>query len=137
MANNVKISDAAANALVDAVVDRIDLDTPPGVIEIRTGTQPADPDVAATGTLLATLTFSNPAFGATSSRTATASSITDDSSADASGTAAWARMETGTAGTGVIDCEVGSSGADINFNSVSFTAGDSVSITSLTVSYPG
>lgn len=133
----VTISDAAANALVDAVVDRLDLDTPPGVIEIRTTPRPADPDAAATGTLLATLTFSNPAFGAASSRVATANSITDDSSADDTGTALYARMETGTAGTAVIDCSVGTSGEDINFNSVSFTAGDAVSITSLTVTYPG
>lgn len=62
-----------------------------GTIQIRTGSQPTAPDDAAAGTLLGTLTFSSTAFGSTnSSGVATANSITSDSSADNSGTAAHA-----------------------------------------------
>lgn len=132
----INITTVEANALIDSLVDSLDDGAGAAVIQIRTGTKPAGgPDVAATGTLLATLTFSDPAFGAAGSRTATANSITNDTSADATGTAAHARILDSNS-LAKIDCDVGTSGSDINFNSVSFTAGDEVAITALTCTYP-
>ena len=64
MANNFIVSEAAVDAMCDALVDLCEGGTPPAIMRILTGAQPADPDTAQTGTLLATLTFSNPAFGA-------------------------------------------------------------------------
>ena len=58
-----RITQAAAAAACDAVVDRLDAGAAAGYIEIRTGSQPATADTAATGTLLGTLTLSDPAFG--------------------------------------------------------------------------
>jgi len=141
MANNIRIANLAARAAADAIVDRIDLDTPPGLIRIYDGAQPTDPDTAVGGqTKLAELVLSNPAFGAATDGgpggLATASAITDDSSADATGTAAWFRMVTGTTFTAVIDGEVGTSGADINFNTVAFVISATISITSLTMTMP-
>lgn len=138
MANDVRISTAARNAACDAVVDLIDGGSGAGTIKIYDAGsgRPAGPGTAITDqTLLATLTFSDPAFGGASSGTATASSITSDSSADASGTAAWARIED-SAGNDIMDVEVGTSGADINFNTVSFTIGSTIAITSFTVTMP-
>ena len=133
---NVRLSNTANAAACDAVVDLIDAGAGAGTIQIRSGTQPADADDAATGTLLATLTFSDPAFGAASSAgVATASAITQDSSADATGTASWARVLDSDSNT-VFDCDVGTSGATINLNTVSITAGATVSITSFTVTHP-
>lgn len=132
---NMRITTAAQNAGADAQVDRIDLNTPPGVIEIRSGTQPASANDAAVGTLLATLTFSNPAFGAASSGTATASTITSDTSADATGTATWARVKQG-GGTTVFDVDVGTSGTTLILNTASIVTGGTVSITSFTVTQP-
>lgn len=119
------ISTAARDAMCDALVDSVDTGGT-GTIEIHT---------AAFATLLATLTFSATAFGASSSGTATAAAITDDSSADATGTAAVCRIKDGAAAT-VWEGTVGTAGADINFNTTSFTAGDAVSITSMTVTVP-
>lgn len=51
---------AANKAKLDAMLAALD----GGTIEVRTGAQPATPATAATGTLLATLTFADPAFGA-------------------------------------------------------------------------
>ena len=133
---NVRLPNATNQAACDAVVDLIDGGAGAGTIQIRSGTQPADADDAATGTLLATLTFSDPAFGAASTAgVATASAITDDSSADATGTAAWARVLDSNSAT-IVDCDVGTSGATINLNTVSITAGATVSITSFTVTHP-
>ena len=133
---NVRLANASNQAACDAVVDLIDGGAGAGTIQIRSGTQPADADDAATGTLLATLTFSDPAFGAASTAgVATANAITQDSSADATGTATWARVLDSNSAT-IFDCDVNTTGATINLNTVSIVAGATVSITSFTVTHP-
>ena len=135
MAADPRLTNAAASAAADAVVDRIDTGGA-GTIKIYTGTIPTDADTAVGAqTLLATLTFSGTAFGAASNGVATASAITSDTSADATGTAAWARIANG-AGTTQMDVTVGTSGDDINFNTVSFVTGATVAITALTYTQP-
>lgn len=134
-----RISTTAAIAGLDAIVDEIDAGPAAGVIEIRTGSAPATCETADSGTLLAALTCSDPAFGAasdgTNQATASASSITDDSSADATGTAAHFRIKTST-GTVVMQGDVSTSGADLNFDSTSFVAGGVVAISSLSATLP-
>jgi len=133
---NVRLQNASQQAAMDAVVDLIDAGSGAGTIQIRSGTQPADPNDAATGTLLATLTYADPAFGATTTGgVSTASSISDDSSADDTGTASWARNLDSDSNP-VFDCDVGTTGATINLNSVAITAGGTVSITSFTMTHP-
>ena len=87
------------------------------------------------GTKLATLTFSATAFGAAATGVATAAAITDDSSADADGTAAVFRV-TSSAPATIYEGTVSTSGADLNLNTVSITTGDTVSITSATMTMP-
>jgi hypothetical protein len=141
VANNFRISNAAAKRLADSFDDEVNVGSTASVLDVRTGAQPADPDTAATGTLLATLTFSDPAFGAATDGAPggllTASAITQDSSADATGTAGYFRIRaTGTGADDVADGECGTAGADLNFNTTSITAGSAVSITSMTVTMP-
>ena len=137
MANQFRINNVVATVMANAFDDECNTDTPPATIEIKTGSQPATPDDAETGTVLAVLTMSNPAFGgaadATPGAILTASAITDDSSADATGTAAHFVILTGTADTHVASGTVGTSGADLNLNSVAITSGSAVAITSMTV----
>lgn len=116
---------ASRNAACDAIVDLVDVGGT-GTIEIWT---------TGAGTKLATLTMSATAFGSAAVGVATANSITDDTSADATGTAAEYKLISGGAAD-VITGDVSTSGADINFSSVSFVAGDTISITSLTVTVP-
>ena len=133
---NVRLQNASQQAAMDAVVDLIDAGSGAGTIQIRSGTQPADPNDAATGTLLATLTYTDPAFGATTTGgVSTASSITDDSSADDTGTASWARNLDSDSNP-IFDCDVATTGATLNLNSVAITAGGTVSITSFTMTHP-
>ena len=135
MAADPRITNATASAACDAIVDRLDTGGA-GTCKIYTATIPATADTAlGAQTLLATLTFSDPAFGAASNGVATASAITSDTSADATGTAAWARIASSTPTT-IMDVTVGTTGEDINFNTVSFVAGATVAITSLTVTQP-
>lgn len=131
----MKISNVARNAMADALVDLIDGGSGAGTCEIRTGAAPTNTTDADSGTLLATLTFSDPAFGAAASGTATASSITSDTNVDASGTAAHFRVKDSN-GTVILQGSVGTSGADMNFNTVSFVAGGTAAISSFTITQP-
>lgn len=131
-----KIGTSARNAACDALVDLIDGGASAGYIQIRTGAAPTNPGDANSGTLLATLTFSDPAFGAASSGQATASAITSDSSADASGDAGHFRIFDSNnvcIGQGTCD-ETGS--PDMLFDEKSIVAGGVVAITSMTITVP-
>lgn len=121
------ISTAARNAMCDALVDLVDVGAGSnGTIEIHT---------SAFGTLLAVLDFSATAFGASAAGVATAASISDETSAPATGTAAVCRIKDAD-GTVVWEGTVSTSGADINLNTTSITSGDQVSISSFTVTVP-
>ena len=99
MALDPRLAIATTAAMCDAGVDRADSGTGAALLRIYTGAAPSNVDAAATGTLLGTLVMSDPAFGnaadfgspATASR-ATASAITSDTSADATGTAGYYRV---------------------------------------------
>lgn len=106
-----------------------------GTIQIRTGAQPTNVDDAAQGTLLGTLTFSATAFGAPSTGVVTAAAITSDTNADASGTAAHARLLTSGAAIHS-DCTCGQGSGDINFNNNVIVAGGTIAISSLTLTAP-
>ena len=107
MANNFDISNAAASAAADAVTALVN----GGTLRIYSGTKPAGPDTGLSGnTVLAELTFGNPAFGSASNGVATANSITADSSANATGTASFFRAFASNGTTAVFDGEVGTGG---------------------------
>ena len=140
-ATNPNISAEAAIAGCDAIVDRLDEGSTAATIRGRTGAQPADPDAAETGTLLFTLTMSATAFGNAADDApgglATAAAITDDSSADATGTLAYCRCgATGTGADDHIDGEAGTSASDFNFNTLAITSGSTVSMSAFTVEVP-
>ena len=104
-----------------------------GALLIYTGAAPASCATAASGTLLATLTCSNPFAPAPSSGVLTASAITSATAA-ATGTAGYWRLCTSSAGTTVIaQGTVGTSGADLNLNSTSISSGQTVSVTSMVI----
>lgn len=109
-----------------------------GYLRIYSGTRPTTPDTALSGnTLLAELRFSATAFGTPTSAVpsvATANAITQDSSADASGTATWFRCLQSDGTTAEFDGNCGTSGSDLNLNSTSIVVGGIVQITSLTIS---
>ena len=135
-----RISTAAAKAACDALVDLLDGGSGAGYIEVRTGSQPATVATAASGTLLGTLTLSDPAFGNASTASpsvATANAITSDTTADATGTAGWCRAYD-SAGTAIIDGSATATGGggDFEFDSVSIVAGGTIAMSSWTVSHP-
>ncbi len=133
MALSTKLATAQASRAADAVTARLNS----GKLRIYSGTRPADANTAlGANTLLAELTFNATAFGAASSGVATANAITSDSSADATGTATFARCFESDGTTVVLDCEVGTSGANINLNTTSIVIGAGVSVSSFTYTQP-
>lgn len=132
-----RIATNVRNAMADAAVDLIDAGPGAGTVQIRTGAQPATAGTTATGTLLGTLTLSDPAFGAASNGVATAGAVTGDSSADASGTAGWFRVLDSTGAT-VMDgaISVSGGGGDMILDTVAIVAGGTINITSWTVTQP-
>lgn len=90
------------------------------------------------GTVLATIALANPIAGAATGAGVLALSgfPRSDTAADATGTAAAARIRTATGGTDIITgLTVGTSGADIILDSVSITAGQNVTINSATITH--
>lgn len=122
------IANGVRSSMCDALVDAIDA-----------GTTDAGGDLliytAAFGTLLAEPQFGNPAFGAASNGVATVNTVTDDSSANATGTAAVCRFQDRDNAT-VCEGTVSTAGADLNLNNTSITATDVVAITGGTITMP-
>ncbi len=118
------LNTAARNAACNAVVDLIDAGSGAGALVFRTSGSSE----------VATLPFSDPAFGNASTGVATASAITSDTSATG-GTTDRATLEDSDANA-YITASVGTSGEDINLSSVAIGAGDTVSMSSLTVTVP-
>lgn len=99
------------------------------LINIYDGTRPATG--GAPTTLLAQLTGNASAFAAAASGgVLTANAITQDSGANATGTATWFRIYASNGITHVLDGDVGTSGSDLNLTTVSIVATQPVSITS-------
>jgi len=98
-----------------------------GLVRIYDSTRPATGGAATT--LLAECVGGSPFAPAASGGVLTANSITQDSSANATGTATWFRVTT-SGGTAVIDGNCGTSGSDMNLTTTSIVATQPVSITS-------
>lgn len=133
MALDTRLANAQRSRMMDALTARLNS----GKLRLYSGTRPATPDTALSGnTLLAELTFGATAFGASVNGVATANAITADSSADATGTATFARLFESDGTTVVLDQEVGTTGANINLNTTSIVTGAAVSVTSMTLTQP-
>lgn len=126
-----------------------------GVIEIYSGSQPADADTAVSGTLLGTITVGSGAFSAgsetnglefgtaASGEIEKASTETWSMQAIATGTAGYFRFkgnatDAGGASTTLprIDGSIGTSGADLNMSTTSITSGNTYTIDSFKFTLP-
>jgi hypothetical protein len=130
MAANPKFS----NLCVNGEADFIGVAADSGYIRIYDGAQPTNADTAVGAqVLLAELRFGADAFPAASAGVLTANAITSDASADATGTAAWARILKSDGTSVLMDGTVGTSSANVVINSVAISAGAAVSCSSLTI----
>lgn len=135
----VNISTIARNGAGDFIVGLIDQGSiaTSGYMEIRDGSKPSSPQVAATGQVLATLILSNPAFAAFSNGSAYANAIASDTSTPATGVAGYFRIYNRD-GTAVMDGDISitGGGGDIQFDNINFIAGGVAAISSLQAIMP-
>jgi hypothetical protein len=131
----ITISSDLRNDIANDILARIDGGAGAGTIELRTGSKPATPNDAATGTLLATFTLTDPAG------TVTGAVLTFDFDPDIEATAAnagdpgWARVKDST-GAAVLDGTAGTSGADFTTNVSTVASGQTVRLLTGTVTAP-
>lgn len=128
MALGIKVE--VRNSMLDAINTALNAGAGAAFIRLYDGSRPATGGAATT--LLAELTCTDPAAGAAASGVLTFSAITSDSSANATGSTTWGRI-VDSAGGHVLDFSVGTSGADLNLNSTSISAGQTVAISSASI----
>lgn len=124
-----------------------------GIIEIYSGTQPANADAAVTGTLLGTVTLASGAFTAgvstngltfaAASGGAVSKSGTWSFNGVAAGTAGWFRLKGNGVDAGAIsttlprlDGSIATSGADMNLSNITIAIGAPNTIDSFTFTIP-
>ena len=120
---------ALRNARADEITAAIGSN---GLLRIYDGTRPATGGAATT--LLAELALGATFAPAASGGVLTANAITQDASANATGTATWFRLTT-SGGTAVVDGSVTATGGggDLELNTTSLVSGGPVAVTSLTI----
>lgn len=106
-------------------------------LEIRSGSPPANCAASDSGTVLATLTLPSDWMAAASSGSKAKSGTWQDTSADATGTAAHFRIKQSTTchHQGTVTATGG--GGDMTVDNVSFASGQAFTITAFTLTAPG
>ena len=121
-----------AATLRDAMMDAITTQAGnAALLRIYDDTRPATGGTATT--LLAELTCGTPFAAAAVNGVLTLGAITQDASANATGTATWFRIVKADGTTHVMDGNVGTSGSDLNLTTVSIVATQPVSVTSFVI----
>ena len=131
----IRFATVTKNNILTAVKTDIDGGTSGGTIKIYTGSMPATPETAiGVQVLLGTLVFSDPC-GNVSSGVLTMSAISQDVSADATGTATWARIANSD-GTAIFDVDITATGGGgvMQLNTTSIVVGGPILCTAFTVS---
>lgn len=127
------IANSVRTARNDVLVDSLDAGSGAGTIKIYSGSRPATPGDAITGTLLATITCADPAFGSSSSGAAT---LSDPASVNAVATGIASHFRAADSdGTAKFDGSVTATGGggDLTLGTVSITSGLAVDITGGTI----
>lgn len=127
----LQLSDAVRNARLDAFTT---VTGASAIMRIRTGAAPANVAAADSGTVVATITLPATWMNAASGGTKTLAGTWTLASADATGTAAHFRIYT-SGGTAELQGTVTATGGggDLTLDSVSIVAGQSVTITTFTL----
>ena len=121
-----------AATLRDAMLDAITTHAGnAALLRIYDGSRPATGGAATT--LLAELTCGTPFAAAAVNGVLTLGAITQDASANATGTATWFRIVKADGTTHVMDGNVGTSGSDLNLTTTSIVATQPVSVTSFVI----
>lgn len=134
----IRLPIASRNVVADAIADLVDAGAGSGLLRVYTGTQPASADLAPTGTLLATFTTNDPAFGTSGTGTVDLVVVPAVSTTGvAAGDAGWFRLLDSTGAT-VLDGSVTATGGggDLIMSTVTVSIGLALQLTSGTITTP-
>lgn len=128
----LQYSAAVRNAKLDAVETTISTSA---VLKIRTGAQPANVAAADAGTVLATMTLPSDWMAAASAGAKAKSGTWQDTSADATGTAAHFRLyaSDGTTAHAQGSVTATGGGGDMTVQNTSFASGQQITVTTFTL----
>lgn len=129
---SLQFSTSVRNAMLDAIETAIGVSA---VLKIRTGSVPANCAAADSGTVLATCSLPSDWLGAASSGVKSQSGTWQDTSADATGTAAHFRIyaSDGTTCHAQGTVTITGGGGDMTVDSTSFTSGQQFTVTSFSL----
>lgn len=129
---SIQFSTTVRNARLDTIESTIGTSA---VLKIRTGTAPANVATADSGTVLATCTLPSDWMAAASSGAKAKSGTWEDTSADATGTAAHFRIYASDGTTAHIQGTVTATGGggDLTVDNTSFAAGQAFTVTGFTL----
>lgn len=116
------------NAMLDALTAQTGASA---LLRLYNGTRP--PTGGAATTLLAELVCNATFAPAATGGTLTLNAIANDASANATGTATWFRLVKADGTTHIMDGSVGTSGSDLNMNTVSIVATGPVAVSSFVI----
>lgn len=129
-----------ATSVRNAMLDAIETDTSTSaVMKIRTGAAPANCGTADSGTVLATLNLPSDWLAAAASGSKAKAGTWEDTSADATGTAAHFRVYKNDGTTCQIQGTVTATGGggDLTLDNTSIATGQAITITGFTLTAPG
>lgn len=126
----IQLSTSVRNARLDQIEATIG--TAP-ILKIRTGSAPADCAAADSGTVLVTMTLPSDWMTAAASGSKAKSGTWQDTSADATGTAAHFRIYDSGGSTCHLQGTVGQGSGDLSLDNTSIVAGQQVTINSFTL----
>lgn len=127
----IKQTTAVRNAQLDALNSQTGTSAK---LRIYNGTRPANANTAITSqTMLVELTCNATAFAAAASGGVLTANAISNGTAAATGTASWFRLWQSNGTTAIMDGDVSTAGADLNLNNTSIATGQTVSVSSFTV----
>lgn len=128
----IQLSASVRNARLDAIETAIGVSA---VLKIRTGAAPANVATADSGTVLATINLPSDWMAAAASGAKAKAGTWQDASADATGTAAHFRIYASDGTTAHLQGTVTATGGggDLTLDNVSIASGQSITITSFTL----
>lgn len=129
---SLQLSASVRNAMLDAIETAIGTSA---VLKIRSGSAPADVATADSGTVLSTVSLPSDWMAAASGGTKAKSGTWQDSSADATGTAAHFRIYASDGTTAHLQGTVTATGGggDMTVDNTSFASGQSFTVTGFTL----
>jgi hypothetical protein len=132
----MRISDALRTVMADAAADEVDIGAGTAVLEVYSGSAPANIGDAPAGTQLLSFDLPNPAFGNAATGVVTLNGVPIATTGLAAGTAGYARLVDRNGDVLADTQDVGTSGNTVTMSTTTISIGLDVDLTAMTMTQP-